>query len=58
MLGVMRLAELAARGDELARPHREPARLDPAEDLGSEPPPHGVRLDEDECLLHRHGAAV
>ena len=54
VLGVVLLAELAARGEELALADLEAARLDPAEDLGGEPAAHRVGLDEDECLLDGH----
>src|SRR5262249_43167737 len=54
MLAVVRLAELAARGQELAGADREAARLDPAENLGGETAPHGVRLDQDQGLLDGH----
>ena len=60
VLRVVRLTELAARREELAGADGEAARLDAAEDLAREPPPHGVRLDQDECALdgHRRGTVT
>jgi len=54
VLGVVRLAQLAARGDELAGAYGEATRLDAPKDLRREATPHGVGLDQDECLLHGH----
>ena len=58
MLGVVGLAELAGRGQQLARSDPEAASLDPSEDLGGETTPHGVRLDQDEGSLESHGGGV
>src|SRR5207248_2336806 len=54
VLAVVRLSELAARRQELARTDREAARLDAAEDLRREAATDCVRLDQDEGLLDGH----
>src|SRR5437588_5592965 len=58
VLGVMRLAQIAARGEELAREHGEAAALDARQDVAGETAPHGIRLDQDHGPLTCHGAAL
>ena len=56
VLGVVRLADLAARGHETRRADLQPAALEAREDLAGEVPLDGVGLDEDECALDGHAA--
>ena len=48
MLRVVRLAERAIHVDELAGAEREASAFDSRKDLAGQPPPHGVRLDQDQ----------
>jgi hypothetical protein len=54
----MGLAQLAIDVDQLAGTQREAAALDAGQDLAGEPSLDGVRLDQDQGTLDRHGARV